>query len=274
MVVTTRRRRFIIMALPVWVLALMLMVPHDCVQAQERPHLIQTVTDQEIYEGMLALGLTRTPVLEAEDCGKAYENVKTCVVRIQMGNAHGSGIVWAMTPEKVVIATNRHVLEYWDAVKSYVYFPQGYYMDAQISGVDDRFDIGFLTIDNGQFTYDELMRLHCARIEEEVYDRLARKSTIFCVDSGSETEESAYYEIVVENPRVYIDYFNGYMLYGHGFVKPGMSGGGAFDGRGYLLGMTTGGTQQNDAAFVPLSDIIQAYEEIMGEKETDGQTEM
>ena len=134
----------------------------------------------------------------------------------------------------------------------------------------DRCDIGFLTIDNGQFTYDELMRLQCARIDEKVYDRLARESTIFCVDSGSETEESSFYEIVVEQPRVYIDYFNEYMLYGHGFVKPGMSGGGAFDGRGYLVGMTTGGTRNNEAAFVPLTDIIQAYEEIMDEDIADG----
>lgn len=270
MVTTMRHRRYMIMALPVLIWALMLTAPPVYTRAQERPHLIQTVSDEEIYEGMLALGLTRTPVLETEDCEKAYENVKTCVVRIQMGNAHGSGIVWKMTPEKVVIVTNSHVLDYWDAAESYVYFPQGYYMDAQTAGVADRFDIGFLTIDNGQFTYDELMQLQCARIDKEVYERLARESTIFCVDSGSEREEASFYEIVVEHPRVYIDYFNEYMLYGHGFVKPGMSGGGAFDGRGYLVGMTTGGTQNNDAAFVPLTDIIQAYEEIMGEDIADG----
>lgn len=270
MVTTMRHRRYMIMALPVLIWTLMLTVPPADARAQERPHLIQTVSDEEIYEGMLALELMRTPVLETEDCEKAYENVKTCVVRIQMGNAHGSGIIWKMTPEKVVIVTNSHVLEYWDAAESYVYFPQGYYMDAQTAGVAERFDVGFLTIDNGQFTYDELMRLQCARIDEEVYDLLVRESTIFCVDSGSETKESSFYEIVVENPRVYIDYFNEYMLYGHGFVKPGMSGGGAFDGRGYLVGMTTGGTQNNDAAFVPLTDIIQAYEEIMGEDIADG----
>lgn len=270
MVTTMRHRRYMIMALPVLIWALMLTAPPVYTRAQERPHLIQTVSDEEIYEGMLALGLTRTPVLETEDCEKAYENVKTCVVRIQMGNAHGSGIIWKMTPEKVVIVTNSHVLDYWDAAESYVYFPQGYYMDAQTAGVADRFDIGFLTIDNGQFTYDELMQLQCARIDKEVYERLARESTIFCVDSGSEREEASFYEIVVEHPWVYIDYFNEYMLYGHGFVKPGMSGGGAFDGRGYLVGMTTGGTQNNDAAFVPLTDIIQAYEEIMGEDIADG----
>ena len=270
MVTTMRHRRYMIMALPVLIWALMLTAPPVYTRAQERPHLIQTVSDEEIYEGMLALGLTRTPVLETEDCEKAYENVKTCVVRIQMGNAHGSGIIWKMKPEKVVIVTNSHVLDYWDAAESYVYFPQGYYMDAQTAGVADRFDIGFLTIDNGQFTYDELMQLQCARIDKEVYEQLARESTIFCVDSGSEREEASFYEIVVEHPRVYIDYFNEYMLYGHGFVKPGMSGGGAFDGRGYLVGMTTGGTQNNDAAFVPLTDIIQAYEEIMGEDIADG----
>ena len=57
------------------------------------PHLIQTVTERDIYEGLLALGYLETAALDAPDCGLAYGNVRDCIVQIRMGNANGSGIV-------------------------------------------------------------------------------------------------------------------------------------------------------------------------------------
>lgn len=232
--------------------------------AQELPpHLIQTVTDQDIYEGMLALGFLQTPVLETPDCGLAYENVKNCVVRIQMGNAHGSGIIWEMTPEEIVIVTNKHVLDYWNEKNSYVHFLGGYDVDARIVGVSKQYDIGFLTVDSGQFTYEELQEFRSVRADVDVFNALEQGDIMFSINSGSKTESAQYYEGTVEDTHRYIEDFEAYMLYGHGFAKAGMSGGGTFDGRGFLIGMTTGGTLQNETAGVPLPDIIEAYEEIM-----------
>lgn len=233
-----------------------------CAEEPSLPHLIQTVTEQDIYEGMLALGYLKTPILETADCGQAYENVKNCVVRIQMGNAHGSGIIWELTPETVVVVTNRHVLDYWKEENSYIRFLERYDMDAQILGVSEQYDVGFLTVDSSRFTYKELRELRSARADVEVYDRLEQGDAMFLVDSGSETAAAKYYEGTVEDIHRYIEDFDAYMLYGHGFAKAGMSGGGTFDGRGFLIGMTTGGTLLNETAGVPLPDIIAAYEEV------------
>lgn len=256
-----RRNRFLYYALSVVILILSMMGLPLSVQAKEYqlPHLIQSVTQQDIYEGMLALGFLETPVLEEADCAAAYENVKNCVVRVQMGNAHGSGIIWEMTPEAIVIATNKHVLEYWKDENSYVYFIQGYYADAQVIGVSEQYDVGFLYIDNGQFTYEQLEQFRSVRVDEAVYDSLRQGDVMFSVDSGSDVDEGRYFEATVEDTHKYIDDFDAYMLYGHGFAKEGMSGGGTFDGRGYLIGMTTGGTYYNETAGVPLPDIIEAY---------------
>lgn len=226
-------------------------------------HLIQTVTDQEVYEGALALGLMLTPVLEEEDCGKAYENVKSCVVRIQMGNAHGSGIIWELTPEQVVVATNRHVLEYWEEADSYIHFPQGYDTDADVLGVSEQYDVGFLAVDNRQFTYEELGGLRCARRDRQVYEQLQPGDEMFLVHSASGTEEAQFYEATVEDIWRYIADFDAYMLYGHGFARTGMSGGGTFDGCGYLIAMTTGGTLENETAGVPLPQLTDAYDEVV-----------
>lgn len=227
------------------------------------PHLIQTVTEHDIYEGMLALGYLETPVLETSNCEQAYENVKNCVVSVQMGNARGSGIIWELTPERIVIATNRHVLDHWKEERSYIHFAQGYDVDARVLGVSDEFDVGFLTVDNGHFTYSELQELRYACADMDVYHGLQQGDTMFLVDSGSETAVTRYYEGTVEDPYRYIEDFEAYMLYGHGFAKAGMSGGGTFDGRGFLIAMTTGGTLQNETAGVPLPDIMKAYEEIV-----------
>lgn len=227
------------------------------------PHLIQTVTEQDIYEGMLALGYLRTPTPEEADCALAYESVRDCVVRVQMGNAHGSGIIWEMTPDSIVVVTNRHVLDYWKAENSYIHFLGRYDVDARILGVSEQYDVGFLTVDSGQFSYGELQKLRSARVDMAVYDGLRQGDTMLLVDPGSIQKSAQYYEGTVEDTHRYIEDFQAYMLYGHGFAKAGMSGGGIFDEWGFLIGMTTGGTLQNEAAGVPLPDIVAAYEEVL-----------
>lgn len=239
--------------------------PSLCAYARNlhMPRLIQTVSEQDIYEGLIALKMLECPVLEESDCEDAYENVKNCVVGVWMGNAHGSGILWEMTPDEVVIATNGHVLEYWKDADSYVYFPQGYYTDARIIGVSAYCDVGFIVVERSQFTYEELQTLRSARVDLAVYEGLRGGEEMFFVDPGTGAGEGQCYEAVMVDAHRYIEDFGTYMLYGHGFAKAGMSGGGAFDGRGYLIGMTTGGTLRNETASVPLPDIMEAYEEVM-----------
>lgn len=226
------------------------------------PHLIQSVQDKDIYEGMAALRMMQCTTLKEEDCALAYENVKESVLRVQMGIAHGSGVIWEFTPEEIVIATNRHVLEYWDDSESYVYFPQGYYVDAHVLGVSKQYDVGFLAVDIGQFHDTELLRFQSVPVDETVYSGLGQGDRMFTVEAASEADSGQFYEGTVEDTYRYIEDLGAFMLYGHGFAKEGMSGGGTFDGRGYLIGMTTGGTMLGETASVPLPDIIKAYDEM------------
>lgn len=64
-----------------------LLLPQS-VQAKEPslpPHLIQSVSAQDIYKGMVAFELSNCPVLAEADREKACENVRDSVVRIEMG---------------------------------------------------------------------------------------------------------------------------------------------------------------------------------------------
>lgn len=243
-------------------------IPTGQVQAKEPslpPHLIQTVSSRDIYEGMLALEMLTSPVLQEADLEAAYENVKNCVVCLDMGTAYGSGVIFCMTADAVIIATNRHVLEYWDEASGVVRFPQGYFVDATALGSAVESDVGFLRVDGGELGFDALAALRSVCPAKTPFEGGKEQIEGFCVGADRREPEPVFYEAVLEKEERYIELFQGDMLYGHGFAKEGMSGGGIFDGHGRLLGLLAGGTYQNEIAGVPADQVAEAYLEVVGE---------
>lgn len=242
-------------------------VPAELVCAKEPslpPHLIQTVTAQDIYEGMLALQMLSCPVLEDADKAAAYENVKNSVVRLDMGAAYGSGVIFRMTEDAVIIATNKHVLEYWDESSGVVWFPQGYFVDAAVLGSASESDVGFLRVEGSELGYDVLVTLRSVCTDEDFESR-EEQIKGFCVGADRREQEPVCYEAALEKEERYIGLFQENMLYGHGFGREGMSGGGIFDDYGRLLGLLAGGTYQNEIAGVPIKKVEAAYREVVGE---------
>ena len=235
-------------------------------EKRQTPHLIQTVTEKDLFEGQLALGFLESPVLTQGDCAAAYENVKNCIVRIHMGNAYGSGVVFQITPERVIIVTNKHVLSYWDETVSYVQFPQGYYVEATVLGTASKHDIGFLAVDNREFEYKELEALRYIHWDMERYQAIKAGDAIFCTGAGDKAEADgtdSFYQGSVGDMNYYIDDFEEYMIFGYGYAREGMSGGGTFDSYGNFIGMISGATMSGETASVPLPAILEAYEDIV-----------
>lgn len=238
------------------------------VQAKEPsmpPHLIQSVSGQDIYRGMIALDLSYCPVLGEEDAEKACENVRDSIVRIDMENAYGSGVIFRMTDDGLIIATNRHVLEYWRDEAGVIWFPQGFYVSARVLGSAQDCDVGFLRVENGEIGMETLLTLRSVPLDEAVYAALSEGDMAFCLGADRTAGEVIYQEASVGETGRYIDIFDGEMLYLHGFAKEGMSGGGIFDGYGHMIGLLAGGTWQNEVAGVPVDQVLQAYREIVGE---------
>ncbi len=235
------------------------------IRESQAPHLIQTVTERDIFEGLLALGLLEAPVLEESDCALSYENVKNCIVRIHMGNAYGSGVVFRITPEHIIIVTNKHVLSYWEETISFVQFPQGCFTEAEVLGVVQEHDIGFLAVDNREFDYQELESLQYVHWDMERYREMRAGDEIFCTGAGDEAEAGSLYQGSVGDMNYYIDDFEEYMILGYGYAKEGMSGGGTFDSYGNFIGMISGATMSGETASVPLPEIVKAYEEIVND---------
>lgn len=238
-------------------------IPAQAVELSMPPHLIQSVSEEDIYEGMVALGLLHCPVLGEPDLEKACELVKGSVVRVDMGKAYGSGVILRLTENGVVIATNRHVLAYWREESGVIRFPEGYYVTAHLLGSSESCDVGFLLVEKESLGLSTISGLRSVRVDEDVYGGLKKGEEIFCLGAGREADEMIFEKAVLEDPGRYIETFGGEMLYGRGFAREGMSGGGIFDGRGHLIGLLTGGTYQNEIAGVPVDQVAQAYREIV-----------
>lgn len=227
------------------------------------PHLIQSVSDEDIFEGMLALDLFHCPILEEPDLEAAYENVRDSVVRIDMGKAYGSGVICWMTEEGAVIATNRHVLDYWREETGVVRFPQGYYAGARMLGSSEICDVGFLLVEKEEIGLRAFSGLRSA-LADGIYGGLRVDEEIFCLGAGREEDEMLFEKAVLKETDKYIETFGSEMLYGRGFAREGMSGGGMFDGCGRLIGLLTGGTDRNEIAGVSVVQMLEAYWEVTG----------
>lgn len=124
--------------------------------------------------------------------------------------------------------------------------------------------MGFLRVDNGELGYDVLTTLRSVSADEDLAGGQEQIDG-FCVGADRREEEPVFYEALLEREERYIELFQTNMLYGHGFAREGMSGGGIFDGCGRLLGLLAGGTYQNEIAGVPADRVAEAYLEIVGE---------
>lgn len=232
------------------------------------PALIQTTTLESDYKAMTSLGLAFIPLSLQGDSQQAYENTLCSCVRIQVEGHYGSGSIYKMLENEIIIVTNRHVLQYWNE-DSYVTFFNGAVSGGILLGVSDEADLGFVSIPTANFSYEELLKYRNVRIPVEISINQHRNTDaevipeggkIFFTDMASDWRTPVKVEGEVIHPMLYLEDFQMEMLYGTGNVVPGMSGCGVFDDFGYYVGMLTGGTLQGEIAAVPVEVVEREYE--------------
>lgn len=172
-------------------------------------------------------------------------------VRIQAEGHYGSGSIYKLSEEEIIIVTNRHVLQYWNE-DSYVTFFNGAVGSGSVIGVSEQADVGFLRINKAFLTEEETEGLCAVEISG---NPLSKGDALYMIDLASDVWQPVTYEGQVLEPLLYLTDFETEMLYGESLFKPGMSGCGVFDREGKYVGMLTGGTEQNEIAAVPASRI-------------------
>ena len=200
-------------------------------------------------------------VLRAPDEEQAFENILCSCVRLQGEGHYGSGTIYRITEEQLIIITNKHVLQYFgqDGV---VTFYDGKSAAGEILYLSEEYDLGFLAVDTASFSKEELSAYAAVVCGSDSYDKLKKNDCIFMVDIATDLKNPVKHSGEVMNPRKYLKDYGKEMFYGDAYAKEGMSGCGVFDEYGYYLALLSGGTQYNEIAAVPLNVIETEYKRI------------
>lgn len=225
---------------------------------QSMGRLIQSTTFEEDYQALVYLGLTEAPATEEENAARAFENVLCSAVRIFGNGYYGSGSIYEMTEDEIIIATNRHVLRDFDE-ESYVVFANGRCEGGRIMGCGEKADVGFVSVPAGNIPCEELLGLRSVRKRQEAFEEAEKNTGFLVIDLSCGMDGAVYFEGRVLDKQKYLVDYDMEMLYGDGRALPGMSGGGIFDFHGNYIGMLSGGTDQGEIAGVTLPVIESEY---------------
>lgn len=198
------------------------------------------------------------PVLSAADEEQAFANVLCSCVRIQGEGYYGSGNIYQIADEQMIIITNRHVLEHFGK-DSYVTFFDGKCVAGEVLFLSDNYDLGFLAVDKTAFSEEGLAEYCCVSSSSEIYDTLEKNDGIFMVDIATDIYEPQKFSGEIMDSMKYLEDYGQEMLYGDSYAKEGMSGCGVFDVYGNYLATLSGGTSYNEIAAVPLKAIEAEY---------------
>lgn len=218
------------------------------------------------------------------------ENASGVIVGIRSGELYGSGVIFQMTEEEMVIVTASHV------IASHVTLAHGISLQtdsAQMSfnqtvtegdalqvtlidgtvledngenwhiSISKEYDLGFLRIPADEIPSQVYESCRYAATDKKAFDSLAADDRILIMGSADGIAANAYEGRLVE-PWIYLEDYGQYMMLAEGYARPGMSGGGIFDSQGYFIGILSGVNEQGILAVLPLSIIQSEYAEQKG----------
>lgn len=207
--------------------------------------LIQTTTYEEEYCGAVRLGAFTMPEIIDKKEDRLYEEASGCVVRIVMGQYAGSGLIWRMEEDGMVLVTNKHLLR--ESAYGIVTFSNEMALQAEVLYFSQEYDLGFLFIPREVLHADILRDCYEVRKTQEgmiqVEEQLEERK-IIQIASSQQVAADCYKG--KSKKIVFVPEFQAFMLETECFSKAGMSGGGVFDEKGYLIAMIAGGEVDKD----------------------------
>lgn len=208
-------------------------------------------------------------MMVAEECSafwqmlaneSGYEKARGCVVQINMGEYYGSGVLWDLQGDRLVIASNAHLLQ--EGTIGKVIFRNGVIKEGTVLGLSDMRDIGFMEVEVSGLEREDWSILRLADKDVAHYQALSPGEDIFVIGSTNGVAAD-YYEGTVGNIACYFSEFQANMLYGYCKATAGMSGGGTFDAEGHFVGMLTAGTEDGEIASLPVETMMEEYSKLV-----------
>lgn len=219
--------------------------------------LIQTVTEKDVCMGMIHLGLLETKTYEEGNLAEAMETVRPSVVKIQMAGYYGSGTIYRITEEEIILVSNKHLLSLDDTCQVTFYTED--VAEGTVFGISKQYDIGFVSVPLASLSYDAVMKLRYSAVDRQCCESLQKGDEMFVAGSADSVAASIYSGEIAHTDW-YVEEFDANMIYSYCYGEAGMSGGGTYDAHGHYIGMLTGGCGE-EIASLPVAVITEAYEE-------------
>lgn len=217
-------------------------------------------------ESTEALLLEKSPLLSVEDpqnedmADLLQRASSGAMVQVRVGQTTGSGVIWNMTKENLVIVTAEHVLTQGEGAVT-VCFADGFTADAGEFMADTGMDLAFLTVDLQEIPEESLTLYYRVNADEKNPASVQKGDGMILMASvcGVAAEAS---EGIVLDPWIYLEDFAQYMMLVKVEAEPGMSGGGIFDYSGRFVGILCGGDAEGEGAVLTAGVIAAVYENI------------
>ena len=189
------------------------------------------------------------------------EGVIKAMVYLENGAAGGNGSIYEMTKEEVIIVTTYHLLQ--NAEKVSVRFYDNMYAEASVIGINEKHDVGFVSIPVDEVPVDTLNRIKAIQRNDSMYDSLIQGSPMayhfLFYDGTFVCQEVRKGSIGAMN--WYVEDFEDELIYSYCEVQPGMSGCAAIAEDGSYIGMFIGG-YENESAAISIRVIDKVYQEL------------
>ena len=170
------------------------------------------------------------------------ETLRPSIVRIEVNEYFGSGVIWDIDDEKITILSCRHLLEK-DNTCDVIFF-EGEYYRATVNELSEDYDIGYAEIPIREMDREDVLSLKKVTRTSRTAEQMIKGEDV--VIFGSMDYVAANYcqgylmdtDVTVEIPSLFSAQS---MMVCYGEIDAGMSGSGVFDEKGSLIGIVSAG---------------------------------
>lgn len=227
----------------------------------------QIQQEQQVPNTGLDYDIEKMPELVSENpdhenlADMLQKNGTSMMVQIRVGNRLGSGVIYDIVDDKLVILTAGHVIAGAEAQVE-ISFCDEYTVCCDTYHISDTVDLGALMVETEKIPIENMQMYRRARVDKERFDSLQKGDG--CIAMGCRTGVAAEaYEGKILNTWIYMEDYQQYMLWAEVPGKLGMSGGGLFDRSGNLIGVLSGMSEDGEMAVVPLSFVPAELEKFL-----------
>lgn len=206
-----------------------------------------------------------------------YQLAKRSIVKIEIADSVGSGVIWKISDDEIIVVSNRHLL--MKAVDANITFCNNERVKAKVLGYSQQYDIAFISVRIEDVSKNSLRDIYEAvpliydlenQDDRETFEKDMIGSNVLQIGAEQGNEKYIFFAGKIQKVT-FLELFNTQVIESKCFSKAGMSGGGMFDALGQFIGMISGGdVKENDTVkeseitySISASLIEQEYQEII-----------